>query len=109
MSDQKNSFPTLITGVIVGATIAYLFGTKSGKKVKDELITEGTKLLKSLAENVEDIKNKVEESAEKASKSEPVQKLEETVGETVSEIPQQIKEVQKKGRKFFFRRRHAES
>lgn len=105
MSDQNNSsrsnssLGSLITGIVIGAAVTYLFGTKNGKKVRHQLIQEGQKLLDKMGEGLEEVKEKTEES-------EAVQKIEEKV----EEVPQHIAEIQKKGRRFFFHRRsHSES
>lgn len=90
MSDQdnRNNFSSLVLGVIIGATITYLFTNKKGQKIKDHLLTEGKKLLEDIAdiatEATEDVTKKLEEEKE--------------------EVPKHIEQIQKKGRRFFFRR-----
>ena len=96
--EKNNNLTTFIVGAIIGAALVYLFGTKSGQKVKQELVREGQRLLDKLGKGLEEAKEKLEES-------EAVEKIEETV----DQIPEHIKEVQRKGRRFFFRRSHSES
>lgn len=85
MSDQenKNSFSSLILGIIIGATITYLFTNKRGQKIKDRLLAEGRKLLEELGQEAQ---------------------IEEEVEEAKEEIPEHITQIQKKGRRFFFHR-----
>lgn len=92
MSDQEknNNFSSLVIGVIIGAAITYLFTTKKGQKIKDHLAKEG----KHLLEDVADIASEMEENV--------TQKVEEAA----SEVPKHIEQIQKKGRRFFFRRSH---
>ena len=50
-NDTNNSninISTFITGAVVGAVVTYLFTTESGRKIKDELLKEGSKLLESV-------------------------------------------------------------
>lgn len=101
MSETKdNNLGNLIAGIIIGAAVTYLFTTKNGRKIKDRLLIEGEKLLEDLSEIAaeseigEELENKKEEVLEK-------------VEETVSEVPEHIEQIQKKGRRFFFRRGHA--
>lgn len=88
MSDQNNnrSISSLILGIAIGAALTYLLTTKKGQKIKERLLTEGRKLLEELGEESQ-IKEKIEEEKE--------------------EIPDHITQIQKKGRRFFFRRSHA--
>lgn len=101
MNDQnKNSnLSTLIIGVVIGAALTYLLMTKKGQKIKDHLLKEGKKLLEDVAdiasETTENITKKLEEEKEQ---------IEEKVEEATEEIPKHIEQIQKKGRRFFFRR-----
>lgn len=124
--DHKgNNLPTFITGVVLGAALAYLFGTRSGKKLKDELIKESQKLLAEMGQELEEVvdtersrsvKDKIAEGPERSRREEedPVEKLEavkekieevkEELQGKVEDVPKHIEEIQKKGRRFFFRR-----
>lgn len=115
MSDQnKSNLPagrqgnlsTLILGVAIGAALTYLFTTKKGQKIKDKLLTEGQSLLEEIGEKVsaieEEILDKEEETHEKL--VEGAKEIEEKIEEAVEEIPEHIEQLQKRGRKFFFRR-----
>lgn len=118
MSDQKNNLPaerltnnnlaTFVAGVVIGAALTYLFGTKSGQKVKDQLLKDGTKLLETMTEEIEEKVQELESQEPKI--KEPVESQEEeTVKEAAPEVPPHIEEIQKKGRRFFFRKPRAES
>lgn len=133
MSETKNKeeeektsstgFTNFLTGAIVGAALTYLFTTESGRKIKDELLKEGTKLLENFGDEVEKaqvklvptekkIVAKVEQKAEEVQKqvAQTAQAAKDEVVETVSsisdkieeKIPEQVEELQKKGRHFFF-------
>ncbi len=87
MSDQNdNRSSSLLLGILIGAALTYLFATKSGRKTKDELLKEGEKLLESLGKLEEEVKEEIEEN--------------------MDEIPKHVAEIQKKGRRFFFHRKH---
>jgi len=120
MNGQKsdNNLATFIAGVIIGAALTYLFGTKSGQKIKDQLLKDGAMLLEKMGENVEEGVKKLEEaehSVEEESQEakdmigESIREVQSKVEETVTEIPAQVAEIQKKGRRFFFRRSRTES
>lgn len=124
--EEKTSttgFTNFLTGAIVGAALTYLFTTESGRKIKDELLKEGTKLLENFGDEVEKaqvklapaekkIAAKVEQKAEAVQKQvgEAVQTTKDGIVETVSsisdkieeKIPEQVEQIQKKGRHFFF-------
>jgi gas vesicle protein len=120
---ENSGFTNFLTGAVVGAALTYLFTTESGRKIKDELLKEGTKLLENFGAEVEKaqvklaptekkIVAKVEQKAESVQKQvgEAVQTAKDEVTETVSsisdkieeEIPKQVEQLQKKGRHFFF-------
>lgn len=104
MSDQKNSsLSSFLAGVVIGAALTYLFGTKSGRKLKDELLKEGTRVIEKMGEGLDEAKEKVEESQEEIKKK--LTDKEEVAGAVV-EVPKHITELQKKGRRLFFRRSH---
>lgn len=114
MSDQKeSSLGSFIAGAIIGAALTYLFGTKSGQKLKDELLKESTKLLEKIGEGFEESQKQLENAGEKIKEeakevkeklAEGVQEVEQTAEKVAQEVPQHIEEIQKKGRRFFFRR-----
>jgi|SRR3989338_9153862 len=79
-----HSTATFIVGVIIGAAATYLFTTDEGKKLKDKLIKEASRFFGNLGEGA--------------------QEIEEKVSEEVTQIPKHIEQIQKKGRRFFFRR-----
>lgn len=121
MNENKNSnIPTFIAGAIIGATLTYLFGTKSGQKVKEEIVKEGQKLLDKMSEGLEEVRDKIEESDVPEKISAKAKDAQEKVSsglegalakgeEAAEEIPEHIAQIQKKGRRFFFRRSHSES
>ncbi len=90
MSDKNNS--SFLLGAIIGAALTYLFTTENGKKMKEELLLEAKKVLEAIGENAQEAGEKIEE--EKV-------KMEEIIAE---EMPKHIEEIQKKGRRFFFKR-----
>ena len=112
MSDQKNnSLNVFITGAVLGALATFLFATKSGRKIKDELIEEGIRIFEAITEEIEEAPEQIKES-EKEIKKELAQKAQEisevkeavvdTTGVVLREVPEQIEAIQKKGRHFFF-------
>ncbi|OGD86158.1 hypothetical protein A2164_01620 [Candidatus Curtissbacteria bacterium RBG_13_35_7] len=116
MNEHHDNLPagglaTFLTGVIVGAALTYLFGTKSGQKIKAELIKEGAKALDNLKdefeEHEEEVKEKLEEGSEEI--KEKLTEGIEGVKEVTEHIPDHIENIQKKGRHFFFKKSKAES
>jgi len=105
----KAGFSTFIAGAVIGAALTYLFGTKSGQKVKDELVKEGQKLIDKMSEGLEEVRDKIEESDIGEKISTGAKSVKEEIKETAEEIPEHIAQIQKKGRRFFFRRSHSES
>ena len=106
MSEQNNSHSgghsssNFLAGIIIGAALTYLFATKSGRKLKDELLKEGAKALQNLAEQLEEKEEEAKAELDSAK---------EQAEEVVHEVPQHIEKIQKKGRRFFFRKPRAES
>lgn len=101
-NDRDNSLTALIAGIIIGAGVTYLFTTKDGQKIKEKMIAEGTKLLDQLKETLEEAGETTHEIKQAAE-----QKLEEakdTVENALEEVPEQIAALQKKGRRFFFKK-----
>lgn len=113
MSDQEknNNLSVLILGVIIGAAVTYLFTNEKGQKIKDRLVKEGSKLIDKLREDLEQAEEEIQK--EKELVSDKVESGVETVKETVQEVaetvPGHIDQIQKKGRRFFFRKPRAES
>ncbi|OGD87981.1 hypothetical protein A3D81_00020 [Candidatus Curtissbacteria bacterium RIFCSPHIGHO2_02_FULL_40_17] len=117
MSDhEKNNLPagrqgnisSLIVGIVIGAAVTYLFTNKEGQKLKNKLLAEGEKLLSSLRESLEEVEEETKEAREEIGQklSSGVEEVKEKVEEEVTEIPKHIEQIQKKGRRFFFRRSH---
>lgn len=101
MNDQNNtnnnSFSSLVFGVIVGATLTYLLTNKKGQQIKEHLLKEGKKLLEEVADAASDLEENVTSKLEEGKKE---------VEEAVSEVPEHIEKLQKKGRRFFFKKTH---
>lgn len=98
MSEKNNS--TFIIGVLVGAALTYLFTTENGRRLKGELLKEGSKLLETIGEGImegEEAAKKIEKKLEA-----PAGEIASTVKDTVAAIPEQVEQIQKKGRRFFF-------
>ena len=120
MNDQKqgNNLATFIAGVVIGAALTYLFGTKNGQKIKEQFLKDGTKLLEKMGENVQEGIKRLEEAEEGVQEEsqqvrdkieEGIQEVKSKVEDVAIEIPAHVAEIQKKGRRFFFRRHRAES
>lgn len=112
MSDNKESnLAALIAGIVIGAAGAYLFTNPEGKKLKEKLIKDGRKLLENIGSDLSETKEKIIEEAPQEIKStaQAAEKVLETAGEEIAqaaaEIPHQIDQIQKKGRRFFFHKR----
>lgn len=108
MSDQdkNSSLSALIAGVVIGAGVTYLFTTKEGRKLKDKLVVEGTKMLDKIKEGLEEAGEEIEEKKEVIQEkvAEQIDLVKENVEDMVSEVPKHIEQVQKKGRRFFFKK-----
>jgi len=112
MNEEKNnSFGNFVTGAIFGAVVTFLFATKTGRKIKDELLEEGSRLIDALSEEIEDAPKEIKETgkeikkelAEKAGQMEDLKEaVEDSAHEVLREVPQQVENIQKKGRHFFF-------
>lgn len=106
-SSPGNNLPTFISGVVLGAALSYLFGTKDGKKLKNQLLKEGQKLLQEMGKELEDVKDKIQEEnpVEKLEEvKEKIEEVKEGLQGKVEDVPKHIEELQKKGRRFFFKR-----
>lgn len=112
-NEKGNNLAPFIAGVIVGAALTYLFANKEGKKLKDRLITEGAKILGSLGEVAQTAEEKVAHVAEEKKEeiaqevSHDLEEAKEKVETIIRQVPEQVEKVQKKGRRFFFSRRHS--
>src|SRR3989338_9827424 len=108
MNEVKSSgnLSTLLACVVLVAAVMYLFITKDGKKLKNKLLDDAQKFLDKIENDVENsIENKKEEIENKLAETEDrVVDIKDEMVEVVAEIPAHIAEVQKKGRKFFFKR-----
>lgn len=117
---ENSGFTNFLTGAVVGAALTYLFTTESGRKIKDELLKEGTKLLENFGAEVEKAQVKLAPAEKKIAekvehKVEAVQTAKDEVTETVSaitetveeKIPEKVEQLQKKGRHFFFAKKHS--
>ena len=119
MSEEKNnpnsSFSTFLSGIVLGAAVTYLFTTESGRKIKDELLKEGTKIIGSLGDEFEKAKADVEKKKVEVQKqitetTADISDIKENISDAVSQvteavtehIPQEVEKIQKKGRHFFF-------
>ncbi|KKR78080.1 MAG: hypothetical protein UU23_C0004G0062 [Candidatus Curtissbacteria bacterium GW2011_GWA1_40_9] len=109
----NNSFSLFLSGIVVGAILTYLFTTESGRKIKDELLKESSKLLDNLGDEIGKAKEKIEEKSEafqrqipKATQAvkEQIEDIKDEVVESAEKIPTQVEEIQKKGRRFFFKK-----
>lgn len=108
-NEKNNSLTALIAGIVIGAAVTYLFTTKEGRKLKDKLIEEGSLLLDKVKEGLEEVGDEVEEKGKTAVKEieTKAESAKEAVEEVVTEIPKHIEQVQKKGRRFFFSKKHS--
>lgn len=112
MNDQKNnSFNAFVTGAVLGALATFLFATKSGRKIKDELLEEGIRIFEAITEEIEEAPEQIKEDKkeikkELAQKAQEITEVKEAIvdstGEILREVPEQIENIQKKGRHFFF-------
>ena len=107
-----------LIGAIIGAALTYLFATKSGQKIKNELIKDLSDVLESIGQDLEEkvpetkaeldsVKEKIATGLEGALARK--EEVTEEIKEEIREVPQQIEKIQKKGRRFFFRKSRTES
>ena len=119
MSEEKNnsnsSFSTFLSGIVLGAGVTYQFRTESGRKIKDELLKEGTKIIGGIGDEFEKAKADVEEKKVEVQKqiketTSDISDIKENISDAVSQaaevvteqIPQEVEKIQKKGTHFFF-------
>lgn len=88
---KSNFLPGLVSGLVVGAGIAYyLTQTEEGKKLKKKLITKGEAALEGAREIVADLEEKGEELRGRAKELQA--QLEEKVQEAKTEVKQEAEE-----------------
>lgn len=112
MSDNKESnLAALLAGIVIGAAGAYLFTNPEGKKLKNKLLQESQRMLADLTAELAEAKDEIVENGpeEIRSTAQAAGKVMETAGEEITEVasgvPQQIEDLQKKGRRFFFHKK----
>ena len=104
--------PSLILGVAVGAAITYLLTNKEGQKIRDTLLKEGTKLLDEITKTAQDVSQSLQYNNVKEELSERIEEVKKSVEQIesiVEDVPHHIEQIQKKGRRFFFKKPAAES
>lgn len=99
-NSQSTSISSALLGIALGAVITYLFANKEGQKIRDQILKEGIRLLDEVQKKAQEMQEKAQETGEE---------IKETVQEVAEGVPQHIEQIQKKGRRFFFRRHSAES
>jgi gas vesicle protein len=120
MNDPKesNTNPSFILGILIGAALTYLFTNKQGQKIRDELLKEGTKLLEKIGQEAEHAKDIIEEKSPQIQKQisqnteavkTQIKEIAGEAGQIIQEVPEKVEEIQKKGRKFFFKKHSGES
>lgn len=109
--DKHPHLSTFLAGFILADTISHLFGTEGAQRLKEEIVKEGGHLLENIGQDMKEVKEKIEEVKEEAKEkvAENVRDVKETLEKTVPEVPKHIEQIQKKGRRFFFRKPRAES
>lgn len=109
MSDHSHDSgsSSLLLGVLIGAVLTYLYATKSGQKIKKELLTDAARILENFGDELEKkepmVKEKIEEKKEEVEKN--VKEISEDIKDEIREVPEQVKKIQNKGRRFFFSRK----
>ena len=64
--EKGGFFPGLMWGGLVGAGLVFLFATKKGRKIKDQLTLKGQELIDDLPNVVADLEKQGQEFAKKA-------------------------------------------
>ena len=112
-NEKGNNLAPFIAGIILGAALTYLFANKEGRKLKEKLLSEGAKILGTLGEVTqtagEEVGQIAEEKKEEIAKevSHELEEAKENVETIIRQVPEQVEKIQKKGRRFFFSRRHS--
>lgn len=96
--NSGTSISSVLIGMAIGAAITYLFANREGQKIRDQILKEGARLLDEVAEKAKELEQKAREKQED---------VREEIEQMVEEVPEHIEKIQKKGRRFFFRRSHA--
>lgn len=95
---SKKSFLTGIAlGAIVGAGLAYIFGTDQGKKLQKDIKKKGKELASNIPQDLDDLRDIKDTVSEKGSDfvdsiSDQAKETLEAVKDTVSETADTIKE-----------------
>lgn len=111
-NEKGNNLAPFIAGVIIGVALTYLFANKEGRKLKEKLVAEGAKILGSLGEATQTAAREVREVTEEKKEeitqevSHDLEEAKEKVETIIREVPEQVEKIQKKGRRFFFSKRH---
>ena len=111
-NEKGNNLAPFIAGVILGAAITYLFANKEGRKLKEKLLSEGAKILGTLGEATQTAREEVGQIAEEKKEeiaqeiSHDLEEIKEKAETIIREVPEQVEKIQKKGRRFFFSKRH---
>ena len=114
-NEKGNNLAPFIAGVILGAALTYLFANKEGRKLKEKLLSEGAKILGTLGEVTQTAKGEIEQIAEEKKEeiaqevSHDLEEVKEKAETVIRQVPEQVEKIQKKGRRFFFKRPSAES
>ncbi|MBI3283020.1 YtxH domain-containing protein [Candidatus Curtissbacteria bacterium] len=82
------SISSALLGMAIGAVITYLFANREGQKIRNQILKEGVRFLDEVSQKVQELEEKTENE----------------ITQTVESIPEHIEKIQKKGRRFFFRR-----
>src|SRR3989304_6521795 len=112
-NEKGNNLAPFIAGVIRGAALTYLFAAKEGQKLKEKLLSEGAKILGTLGEVTQTAKGEIEQIAEGKKEeitqevSHDLEEVKEKVETVIREVPEQVEKIKKKGRRFFFSKRHS--
>jgi len=119
---HDNNSSTFLLGIAIGAALTYLFVSKSGQKIKTELLKDVVKALEGLGEELEEVEEKAEKQIleKKEEVEEKVTDLKQEaqdrfsdathkVKEDIREVPEHIEKIQKKGRHFFFKKPDTDS
>lgn len=95
---QGTNFAGVLLGMAIGAVVTYLFANREGQKVRDHILKEGTRLLDEVSQKAHELEEKAQSVTEE---------MTEELEEKLEEVPEHIEQIQKKGRRFFFRRHHS--
>jgi gas vesicle protein len=103
-NDRGNGFISgLFFGGLVGAALVFLFGTKEGRKIKDQLTEKGKELINDLPQVVEDLEKQGQEFAQKAEEvkkalEEKAKEFTPLAKEKIATSLSSIEEAQRRGR-----------